>query len=45
MKIKMPKKVPWGGLAMLGSVLVMLLQYKDQQETIKEAVKEAKADK
>ena len=45
MKIKMPKKVPWGSPSIVGGVIVLFLQYMDQKESIKEAVKEAKADK
>jgi len=45
MKIKMPKKIPWGSLSIVGGVIVLLLQYMDQQQTIKEAIEEAKTDK
>lgn len=40
MKIKMPKKIPWGGLALVASFIAAVLQYKDQQESIAKAVKE-----
>ena len=44
MKIKMPKKIPWGGLAIAASLIAAILQYKDQQESITKAVKEVNAN-
>ena len=44
MKIKMPKKIPWGGLALAASFIAAVLQYKDQQESINKAVREVNAN-
>ena len=43
MKIKMPKKIPWGGLALAASFIAAVLQYKDQQESINKAMGQQQA--